>query len=54
MERGQVLTRLILVAAFALWALVQLAPDLSGAAVANDNVILLVVVDLAVVLSPAR
>jgi hypothetical protein len=53
-ERGQVLTRLILVAAFALWAIVQLAPNFSGAAVINDLAILLFVVDLAIVLSPAR
>ena len=51
---GQVVTRLILVTAFALWAVVQLAPSFSGAALLNDLTILLFVADLAILLSPAR
>lgn len=50
----QVLTRLILVTAFVLWAAVQLAPDFAGAALLNDLTILLFVADLAILLSPAR
>ena len=53
-ERGEVVTRLILVTAFVLWAVVQLAPSFSGAALLNDVTILLFVADLAVLLSPAR
>lgn len=53
-QRSEVLTRLILVTAFALWAVVQLAPSFSGAAMLNDITILLFVADLAIVLSPAR
>lgn len=49
-----VITRLTLVFAFALWAVVQLAPPFSGAALLNDLVILLFVADLAILLSPAR
>ncbi len=49
-----VVTRLILVTAFALWAIVQLAPAFSGAALLNDLTILLFVADLAILLSPAR
>ena len=50
----EVVTRLILVIAFALWAIVQLAPAFSGAALLNDLTILLFVADLAILLSPAR
>ena len=50
----EVVTRLVLVTAFALWAVVQLASSFSGAALLNDLTILLFVVDLAIVLSPAR
>ena len=53
-QLGQVLTRLILVSAFGLWAIVQLAPSFSGTALLNDIVILLFVADLAILLSPAR
>jgi hypothetical protein len=50
----EVVTRLILVSAFGLWAIVQLAPSFSGAALLNDLTILLFVADLAILLSPAR
>jgi hypothetical protein len=50
----EVATRLIVVTAFALWAVVQLAPGFSGAALLNDLTILLFVADLAILLSPAR
>jgi len=53
-NRRDLNTRLILVTAFALWAVVQLAPTFSGAALLNDMTILLFVADLAVLLSPAR
>lgn len=46
------LTRSILVSAFALWGIVQLAPGLPGSAVLNDVVIVLFVVDLAILVSP--
>jgi hypothetical protein len=49
---GQLLTRSILVAAFALWGLVQVAPGMPGAAVLNDVVIVLFVVDLGILVSP--
>ena len=49
---GELLTRSILVSAFALWGVVQLAPGLPGNAVLNDVVIVLFVVDLAVLVSP--
>ena len=48
----ELLTRSILVSAFALWGIVQLAPGLPGNAVLNDVVIVLFVVDLAVLVSP--
>ena len=51
---GEVVTRLILVTAFVLWAIVQLAPNFSGTALLNDLTILLFVADLAILLSPAR
>jgi hypothetical protein len=50
--RRELLTRSILVSAFALWGLVQLAPGLPGNAVLNDVVIVLFVVDLAMLVSP--
>jgi hypothetical protein len=48
----ELLTRSILVSAFALWGIVQLAPGLPGSAVLNDVVIVLFVVDLAILVSP--
>lgn len=48
----ELLTRSILVSAFALWGIVQLAPGIPGNAVLNDVVIVLFVVDLAVLVSP--
>ncbi|HTP18608.1 MAG TPA: hypothetical protein VMJ65_03320 [Solirubrobacteraceae bacterium] len=48
----ELLTRSILVSAFALWGLVQIAPGLPGVAVLNDVVIVLFVVDLAILVSP--
>jgi hypothetical protein len=48
----ELLTRSILVTAFALWGLVQVAPGLPDAAVLNDVVIVLFVVDLAMLVSP--
>ena len=48
----QLLTRSILVSAFALWGIVQIAPGLPGNAVLNDIVIVLFVVDLAIIVSP--
>lgn len=53
-QLAEVLTRLILVTAFVLWAIVQLAPAFSGAALLNEVTILLFVADLAILLSPAR
>jgi hypothetical protein len=53
-NRRDLITRLVLVTAFALWAIVQLAPTFSGAALLNDLTILLFVADLAILLSPAR
>ncbi len=48
----ELLTRSILVSAFALWGVVQIAPGLPGSAVLNDVVIVLFVVDLAILVSP--
>lgn len=48
----ELLTRSILVTAFALWGIAQIAPGLPGNAVLNDVVIVLFVVDLAILLSP--
>jgi len=48
----QTLSRAILVSAFALWGIVQIAPGLPGSAVLNDVVIVLFVVDLAAIISP--
>jgi hypothetical protein len=53
-DRRDQITRSILIVAFALWAVVQLAPTFSGAALLNDLTILLFVADLAILLSPAR
>jgi hypothetical protein len=51
-NRRELVTRSILVSAFALWAIVQLAPGFAGAALLNDVTILLFVTDLAFLLSP--
>jgi hypothetical protein len=51
-DRRELLTRLILVTAFALWGIVQIAPALPDNAVLNDVVIVLFVVDLAILVSP--
>jgi hypothetical protein len=48
----ELLTRSILVTAFALWGVVQIAPELPGNALLNDVVIVLFVVDLAILVSP--
>lgn len=48
----ELLTRSILVSAFALWGIVQSAPGLPGSAILNDVVIVLFVVDLAILVSP--
>ena len=48
----ELLTRSILVSAFALWGLVQIAPGLPGSAVLGDVVIVLFVVDVAILVSP--
>ena len=50
--RRALLTRSILVSAFALWGIVQIAPALPGNALLNDVVIVLFVVDLAILVSP--
>lgn len=50
--RRELLTRSILVTAFALWGMVQIAPGLPGNALLNDVVIVLFVVDLAILVSP--
>ena len=51
-NRRELVTRSVLVSAFALWGVVQLAPGFSGAALLNDITILLFVADLAFLLSP--
>jgi hypothetical protein len=51
-QRRELLTRSILVSAFALWAIVQIAPGLPDNALLNDVVILLFVADLAILVSP--
>jgi hypothetical protein len=51
-NRRELVTRSILVSAFALWGVVQLAPSFAGAALLNDITILLFVTDLAFLLSP--
>jgi len=51
-NRRELVTRSVLVSAFALWAIVQLAPGVSHVALLNGITILLFVADLAFVLSP--
>jgi hypothetical protein len=52
-EHGrELLTKSILVSAFALWGIVQGDPGLPGNAVLNDLVIVLFVADLAILVSP--
>ena len=48
----ELVTRSILVSAFALWGVAQIAPGLPGNAVLGDVVIVLFVVDLAIIVSP--
>ena len=48
----ELLTRSILVTAFALWGIAQSAPGLPGDAVLGDVVIVLFVVDLGILVSP--
>jgi hypothetical protein len=50
--RRELLTRSILVSAFALWGVAQIAPGLPGNAVLGDVVIVLFVIDLAILVSP--
>ena len=51
-NRRELLTRSILVSAFALWGVVQIAPSFSQAALLNDITMVLFIVDLALLLSP--
>lgn len=51
-DKRELLTRSILVSAFSLWGIVQIAPGLPGNAVLNDVVIVLFVIDLAIIVSP--
>ena len=51
-DRRELLTRSILVSAFALWGIVQIAPGLPGNALLNDVVIVVFVIDLAILVSP--
>ena len=51
-DRRELLTRSILVSAFALWGVLQIAPGLPGSGVLNDVVIVLFVVDVAFLVSP--
>lgn len=51
-NRRELVTRSILVSAFALWGIVQIAPGFAGSALLNDITILLFVTDLAFLLSP--
>ena len=51
-NRRELLTRSTLIAAFALWGIVQIAPGLPGNAVLGNVVIVLFVVDLAILVSP--
>ena len=48
----ELLTKSILVSAFALWGIVQIAPTMPDVAVLNDVVIALFVIDLAIIVSP--
>jgi hypothetical protein len=50
----ELLTRSILVSAFALWGIAQIAPGLPGNALLGDVVIVLFVIDLAIIVSPWR
>jgi hypothetical protein len=50
--RRELLTGSVLVSAFALWGIVQIAPGLPGNAVLGDVVIVLFVVDVAILVSP--
>lgn len=51
-NRRELLTRSILVSAFALRGIVQIAPGLPDNALLNDVVIVLFVIDLAILVSP--
>lgn len=51
-DQRELWTRSILVTAFALWGIVQIAPGLPGNALLNDVVIVLFVIDLAILVSP--
>jgi hypothetical protein len=51
-DRRELLTRSILVSAFELWGIVQIAPGLPANALLNDVVIVLFVVDLAILVTP--
>ena len=51
-NRRELVTRSILVSAFALWGIVQLAPGFADVALLNDITILLFVADIAFLLSP--
>jgi len=52
-EHGrELLTKSILVSAFALWGVLQIVPGLPHGAVLNDVVIVLFVIDLAIIVSP--
>jgi hypothetical protein len=53
-SRQELILRLGLVTAFALWAIVQLFPAARAAATINDGAIILFIGDLALVLSPWR
>jgi hypothetical protein len=48
----ELLTKSILVSAFALWGIVQIAPTMPDAQVLNDVVIALFVIDLAIIVTP--
>ena len=50
----ELVSKSILVSAFALWGIVQIAPGLPGNAMLGDVVIVLFVVDLAIIISPWR
>ena len=51
-DRRELLTRSILVSAFALWGIVQIAPGIPDNAVLGDVVIVLFVVDVAIIVGP--
>jgi hypothetical protein len=48
----ELLTKSILISAFALWGIVQIAPSMPDAPVLNDVVIALFVIDLAIIVTP--